>query len=260
MIVLSGFVYLPAPAVSAFGIVMIASHNLFDSVQSSNPIWSILHSLNFILANPQHSVFVAYPLIPWVGVTAAGYGLGQIYNWDPGRRKAFLLRLGIALVAAFLVLRGINIYGDPFRWAPQKSAALTVLSFLNTTKYPPSLLFLLMTLGPAMIFLWAVDTRTPQFLRPALVIGKVPMFYYLLHFLLIHLLAVAVCFARYREVHWMFESPGIEHFPFTAPPGWGFSLPIIYLFWASVVLALYPLCRWFAAVKQRRSDFWLSYL
>jgi uncharacterized membrane protein len=260
MIVLSGFVYLPAPAVSAFGIVMIASHNLFDSVQSSNPIWSILHSLNFILANPQHSVFVAYPLIPWVGVTAAGYGLGQIYNWDPGRRKAFLLRLGIALVAAFLVLRGINIYGDPFRWAPQKSAALTVLSFLNTTKYPPSLLFLLMTLGPALIFLWAVDTRAPQFLRPALVIGKVPMFYYLLHFLLIHSLAVAVCFARYGEVHWMFESPGIDQFPFTPPPGWGFTLPIIYLFWASVVLALYPLCRWFAAVKQRRSDFWLSYL
>jgi uncharacterized membrane protein len=260
MIVLSGLVYLPAPTVSAFGIVMIASHNLFDSVQSSNPIWSILHSLNFILANPQHSVFVAYPLIPWVGVTAAGYGLGQIYNWDPGRRKAVLLRLGIALVAAFLVLRGINIYGDPFRWAPQKSAAFTVLSFLNTTKYPPSLLFLLMTLGPAMIFLWTVDTRTPQFLRPALVIGKVPMFYYLLHFLLIHLLAVAVCFARYGEVHWMFESPGIGQFPFTAPPGWGFSLPIIYLFWASVVLALYPLCRWFAAVKQRRSDFWLSYL
>jgi len=260
MIVLSGLVYLPTPAVSAFGIVMIASHNLFDSVQSSNPIWSILHSLDFILANPQHSVFVAYPLIPWVGVTATGFGLGQIYNWDPGRRKAFLLRLGIALVAAFLVLRGINIYGDPFRWAPQKSAAFTVLSFLNTTKYPPSLLFLLMTLGPAMIFLWAVDTRTSRFLRPALVIGKVPMFYYLLHFLLIHLLAVAVCFARYGEVHWMFESPGIDHFPFTAPPGWGFSLPIIYLFWAFVVLALYPLCRWFAAVKQRRSDFWLSYL
>jgi uncharacterized membrane protein len=260
MIVLSGLVYLPAPAVSAFGIVMIASHNLFDSVQSSNPIWSILHSLNFILANPQHSVFVAYPLIPWVGVTAAGYGLGQIYNWDPGRRKAFLLRLGIALVAAFLVLRGINIYGDPFRWATQKSAAFTVLSFLNTTKYPPSLLFLLMTLGPVMIFIWAVDTRTPQFLRPALVIGKVPMFYYLLHFLLIHLLAVAVCFACYGQVHWMFESPGIDQFPFTPPPGWGFSLPIIYLFWASVVLALYPLCRWFAALKQRRSDFWLSYL
>jgi uncharacterized membrane protein len=260
MIVLSGLVYLPAPAVSAFGIVMIASHNLFDSVQSSNPIWSILHSLNFILANPQHSVFVAYPLIPWVGVTAAGYGLGQIYDWTSARRKVFLLRLGIALAAAFLVLRGINVYGDPFRWAPQKSAAFTVLSFLNATKYPPSLLFLLMTLGPAMIFLWAVDARTPQFLHPALVIGKVPMFYYLLHFLLIHVLAVIVCFARYGAVHWMFESPGIGQFPFTPPPGWGFSLPVIYLFWVSVVLVLYPLCRWFAALKQRRGDLWLSYL
>jgi uncharacterized membrane protein len=260
MIVLSGLVYLPAPAVSAFGIVMIASHNLFDSVQSSNPIWSILHSLNFILANPQHSVFVAYPLIPWVGVTAAGFGLGQIYDWTSARRKVFLLRLGIALAAAFLVLRGINVYGDPFRWAPQKSAAFTVLSFLNATKYPPSLLFLLMTLGPAMIFLWAVDARTPQFLHPALVIGKVPMFYYLLHFLLIHVLAVIVCFARYGAVHWMFESSGIGQFPFTPPPGWGFSLPVIYLFWVSVVLVLYPLCRWFAALKQRRGDLWLSYL
>jgi uncharacterized membrane protein len=260
MIVLSGLVYLPAPAVTAFGVVMIVSHNLFDSVQSSNPIWSILHSPNFLFSSPQHSLFVAYPLIPWIGVTAAGYGLGQIYSRTSDRRKTFLLRLGIGLTAAFLVLRGINIYGDPLRWAPQKSAAFTVLSFLNTLKYPPSLLFLLMTLGPVMIFLWAVDAGTPRFLRPALIIGKVPMFYYLLHFLLIHLLAVVVCYARYREVHWMFESPGIGQFPFTPPPGWGFSLPIIYLLWVSVVVVVYPLCRCFAAVKQHRSDFWLSYL
>ena len=174
-----------------FGVVMIAGHNLLDSVRSSNPLWSILHSPNVILNHPGHVVFVAYPLIPWVGVTAAGYGLGQIYSWPSGRRKAFLLRLGIGLTAAFIVLRGINIYGDPLRWTTQKSAAFTVLSFLNTTKYPPSLLFLLMTLGPAMLFLWAVDCRTPRWLRPALVFGKVPMFYYLLHMPLIHLIAVA---------------------------------------------------------------------
>jgi hypothetical protein len=115
------------------------------------------------------------------------------------------------------------VYGDPVRWTTQKSAAFTVLSFLNTNKYPPSLLFLLMTLRPAMLFLWAVDARTPQWLRPALVFGKVPMFYYLLHIPLIHLLAVIVCYARYGQVHWMFESLTVGQFPITPPPAWGFD-------------------------------------
>jgi uncharacterized membrane protein len=260
MIVLSALVSLRAWVVTLFGVVMIATHNLLDSVDSTSPFWSILHSPGLILATPQHSVFLAYPLIPWVGVTAAGYGLGQIYSWTPDRRKAFLLRLGIGLTAAFFVLRGINIYGDPIRWSAQKSGAFTVLSFLNTNKYPPSLLFLLMTLGPAMIFLRVVDGGIPRFLRPALVIGKVPMFYFLAHMPLIHLLAVVVCFARYGAVHWMFESPTIGQFPITPPPGWGFSLPVVYLIWAFVVIALYPLCRWFARLKRRRSDAWLSYI
>jgi uncharacterized membrane protein len=259
MIVLSALVYLPASIVTAFGVVMIATHNLLDSVQSSNPLWSILHSPNFIVNHPGRVVFVGYPLIPWMGVTAAGYGLGQIYSWPSERRKAFLLPLGLALTAAFCVLRAINLYGDPLRWTTQKSPAFTVLSFLNTTKYPPSLLYLLMTLGPALIFLWAVDGGTPRWLRPALIIGKVPMFYYLLHIPLIHLIAVAVCYARYGQVHWMVESPGLGQFPITLPPGWGYSLPIIYLVWACVVLALYPLCRWFSGLKQRRNDAWLSY-
>src|SRR5581483_3971284 len=178
MITLSALVYLPTPLVTAFGVVMIAGHNLLDSITWSNPLWSILHTPNAIFANPQHTVFVAYPLIPWVGVTAAGYGLGQIFNWTPERRKTFLLRLGAVMTVAFIVLRAINIYGDASRWSTQKSPAHTVLSFLNTTKYPPSLLYLLMTLGPAMLLLWAVDGKTPGFLRPALVVGKVPMFYY----------------------------------------------------------------------------------
>src|SRR5208283_1544413 len=181
-------------------------------------------------------------------------GLGPIYSWPSERRRAFLLRLGLGLTATFIILRAINIYGDPQPWATQRSAAFTVLSFLNTTKYPPSLLYLLMTLGPAMVFLWAIDGATPQWLRPARVIGKVPMFYYLLHIPLIHLLAVAVSYVRYGHVHWMFENP-----LFVQPPGWGYSLPIVYLVWAWVVLALYPLCRWFAGLKRRRSDAWLSY-
>jgi uncharacterized membrane protein len=211
------------------------------------------------LNHPGHVIFVAYPLIPWVGVTAAGYGLGQIYRWSSQRRKAFLLRAGIGLTTAFFVLRAVNVYGDPQPWAPQKSAVFTMLSFLNTTKYPPSLLYLLMTLGPAMLFLSVLDARTPQWLRPALIIGKVPMFYYLLHIPMIHLLAIAVCFARYGQVYWMFESASIDRWPFSPPPGWGFSLPIVYLVWVCVVFMLYPLCRWFAALKLRRNDAWLSY-
>jgi uncharacterized membrane protein len=260
MITLAALVRLPAPVVTAFGAVLIAGHNLFDSVKSASPLWSILHAPGFVLNTPEHIVFVAYPLIPWIGVTAVGYGLGQVYDWSPERRRAFLLRLGAALSLAFLVLRGLNVYGDPSRWARRKSAAFTLLSFLNTTKYPPSLLFLLMTLGPALIFLALVDRHTPRVLRPALTIGKVPLFYYLLHFALIHLIAVAVCLLRYGSAHWMTESPDLGHYPFSPPPGWGFSLPVVYLVWAFVVIALYPLCRWFAALKARRSEAWLSYL
>ena len=259
MIVLSLLVHIPTSVTTALGLVMIAGHNMLDSIRSSSPLWSVLHSPNFVLKTPQHSVFVAYTLIPWVGVTAVGYSLGQIYDWTSKRRRTFLLRAGLLLGVAFVILRGINVYGDPLRWAMQKSTPFTALSFLNTCKYPPSLLFLLMTLGPAMVLLWAVEIKTPEVLRPALVFGRVPMFYFLLHIPLIHLIAVGACYARYGRVHWMFESPSIDQFPITPPPGWGFSLPIIYVFWICVMIALYPLCRWFAAVKQRRSDTWLSY-
>ncbi|MEO8452130.1 MAG: heparan-alpha-glucosaminide N-acetyltransferase domain-containing protein [Gemmatimonadota bacterium] len=260
MIALAVLVRLPAFVVAAFGIVLIAGHNLFDSVQSANPLWAILHAPGFVLNTPAHVVFVAYPLIPWIGVTAVGYSLGQVYRWDRERRRAFLFRLGLGVTLAFLVVRGINIYGDPRPWTAAKSPLFTALSFLNLQKYPPSLSFLLMTLGPAIIFLGAMDWRTPRILRPALVIGKVPLFYYFCHFALIHLLAVATCYLRYGTAHWMFESPDLGHYPFSAPPEWGYSLPVIYLIWALVVAAMYPLCRWFAALKQRRNDAWLSYL
>ena len=260
MITLAALVRLPVSVAVTFGAVLIAGHNLLDTVRSANPLWAILHAPGFVLNTPEHVVFAAYPLIPWIGVTAVGYGLGQVYGWSAGRRRAFLLRLGLALSLAFLVIRGLNVYGDPSRWTRQKTAALTVLSFLNTTKYPPSLLFLLMTIGPALVLLSLVDGRTPRILKPALVIGKVPLFYYVLHFFLIHLLAVLVCRLRYGSAHWMFESPDLAHYPFTAPPGWGYSLPVVYLTWTIVVVAMYPLCRWFAALKRRRSDAWLSYL
>jgi uncharacterized membrane protein len=259
MIVLSLLVRLPAQAVGALGVAMIAGHNLLDGIRPTSAIVAILHGPGFVISGP-HTVFASYPLIPWVGVTAAGFGLGRIYDWAPARRRAFLLQGGSLLSAAFVVLRLVDRYGDPSRWSVQASPAATVLSFLNTTKYPPSLLFLLMTLGPALLALGAVDGRTPRWLRPALVMGKVPMFYFVLHLPLIHLLAIVASYSRYHDAHWMFESPDLAHYPFTPPPGWGYPLPVVYTIWAAVVLAMYPLCRWFADVKRRRHDAWLSYL
>ena len=259
MITLSALVHLPAAAVAAFGIVMIAGHNALDGVGPATPIGAVLHGPGFVIAGP-HVVFASYALIPWVGVTASGFGLGRIYAWAPDRRRAFLLRAGLLLTAAFVLLRSVNRYGDPVAWSVQASAVSTVLSFLNATKYPPSLLFLLMTLGPALLALRAADRATPRWLRPALVVGRVPMFYFVLHLPLIHLLAIAVSYGRYHDAHWMFESPDLAHYPFSAPPGWGFSLPIVYAIWIAVVLALYPACRWFADLKQRRPNAWLSYL
>jgi uncharacterized membrane protein len=228
LIALAALVRLPLAIVTAFGVVMILGHNLFDSVKWSNPLWTILHSPGLVFGNTDHAVLAAYPLIPWIGVAALGYGLGRIYSWDCDRRRWFLLRLGLGLCLAFLTIRALNAYGDPRPWARQNTAICTVLSFLNTTKYPPSLSFLLMTLGPALVFLWAVDRRTPGLLRPAVIIGRVPLFYFLLHFVLIHAVAVAICYLRYGSAHWMFESD-LGNYPFTPPPGWGYSLPIVYL-------------------------------
>jgi uncharacterized membrane protein len=259
MIALGVLVHLPVAAVGAIGFVMIATHNLFDGIRPTTALIAILHGPGFVIAGP-HTVFASYPLIPWIGVTAAGFALATIYDWDQARRRRCLMFAGAAATVAFAVLRAVNVYGDPSRWKHQAATVTTVLSFLNTTKYPPSLLFLLMTLGPALLMLRAVDDRTPGWLRPALVYGKVPMFYYVLHFALIHVLAVVVCYARYGDAHWMFESPDLAHYPFSPPPGWGYSLPIVYAIWIGVVVSLYPACRWFAGVKARRRDAWLSYV
>jgi uncharacterized membrane protein len=260
MIVLAALVWLPVPVTAGLGVLMITSHNLLDEVRLANPLWVVLHGPGFALRTPEHAVFAAYPLIPWIGVAAAGYGLGQLYNWESGRRRRFLLRTGLLVTAVFLVLRAVDLYGDPSHWRPQENLVRTILAFLNTTKQPPSLLYLSMTLGPALVLLSAVDSWTPRLLRPALTIGKVPLFYYVLHFALLHLLAVIVCYARYGSAHWMFESPDVGRYPFTPPPGWGSSLPVVYLLWAIVVMVMYPPCRWLAAIKQRRRDTWLSYI
>jgi uncharacterized membrane protein len=260
MIALGVLVHLPVAAIATFGLAMIAGHNAFDTVRWSGAFWSILHVPTIVFNSGDHVVFVSYPLVPWLGVTAAGFGLGQLYEWDVARRRAWLGRIGLAAIVGFVALRLANVYGDPARWSAQATPLFTLLSFLNTTKYPPSLLYLLMTLGPAVLLLRAFDRGAPAWLRPASVMGKAPLAYYLAHFLFIHLLAVVVCYARYGSAHWMFESPDLAHYPFSPPPGWGYDLPIVYGIWSLVVVCMYPLCRWVAAQKRQRPEGWLSYL
>jgi uncharacterized membrane protein len=265
LVLLAALSYLPVRVVGIGAVLTIAGHNLLDPLPPKAfgplaPLWSVLHSPGVVYSDGTHLVFAAYVLIPWVAVVAAGYALGQIFMWEPARRQNALLRLGSALTFGFLILRGVNIYGDARPWVHAPTGLFTVLSFLNASKYPPSLLFLMMTLGPALLFVRAVDGRTPAFLRPAVVFGRVPLFYFVVHAFAIHALAVGVCYWRFGAVHWMFESPGLAQYPVTQPPGWPSPLPIVYLIWVAVVLMLYPLCRWFARVKQQRNDWWLSYL
>ena len=265
MIALAALVRLRPGVVLAFGIVMIATHNLLDPIRpaafgSFAPLWTLLHVQGVLLNVPGHIVLSAYPLIPWIGVTAAGFGLGPIFGWPPERRQRLLLCAGLALTVAFVALRWLNVYGDPSRWSAQASPVVTMLSFLNTTKYPPSLLFLLMTLGPGLLALRAFDRPVGRLWGPVLVFGAVPMFYFIVHLFVIHALAVVVSLLRYGRVHWMFESPDLAHFPFSEPPGWPLGLPAVYLIWIGVVAALYPLCRWYAGVKARNASPWLSYL
>jgi uncharacterized membrane protein len=260
LIALAGLVWLPIKAIAALGVVMVAGHNLLDGMGSSNPLWVILHRPGLVFNVAGHIVFAAYTLIPWIGVTALGYAVGAIYTSSAGRRQAFLLRTGMALTLAFVVVRAANTYGDPAPWTHQKTALFTCLSFLNTTKYPPSLAFLLMTIGPVLLALAWAESRPAAWPRVLLVFGRVPLFYYMLHFALLHAFATLVCAWQYGAIHWMFESPDLARYPFTPPPGWGFGLPLVYVVWACLVIATYPLCRWFAAVKSRRHEPWLSYL
>ncbi len=265
MIALAGLIWLPIWAIAGFGIVMVAGHNLLDGISAASfgawaPLWSILHAPGIILNNGRSVVVISYVLIPWIGVTALGFCLGRLFQGDAGRRKTLLLWLGVGLCAAFLVLRLANVYGDPVAWSQQKSPLWTLISFLNVTKYPPSLLFLLMTLGPVLLLLRAFEHRIPQIFQPALIIGKIPLFFFVLHFFLIHLLAVLASWLRYGEIGEMFRSPDLGHFPFSQPPAWGESLPVIYAIWLAVILLMYPLCRRYAQVKQRNKAWWLSYL
>ena len=260
MVVLAALVYLPIWAVTAFGVALIAGHNAFDGVTperwgSWSWFWRVLHAGGRFEVAPGYTFGVGYPLIPWVGVMATGFGFGRLLLLEPVARRRLFLRLGIGLTLAFVLLRYSNLYGNPKPWSPQSDLWRTLLSFLDCHKYPPSLCYLLMTLGPALIVLSLLDRGVPRLLKPVLVFGRVPLFYYLLHLPLIHGLSVLVHAMSLGRADWLY---GVA--PPQPPPDAGFNLAVVYLAWIAMVLMLYPACRWFADLKRRRPDAWLSYL
>jgi uncharacterized membrane protein len=275
MIVMAALIYLPLKVITGFGLLMIALHNLLDPFQIprafGNPnlglagkLWLVLHQqgLFFIDGFPSPAVLVLYPLIPWVGVMAVGYAFGSIYRRSTTERKRLLFGIGLASIVLFILIRAINIYGDPQPWQSQTRGVLyTILSFLNTAKYPPSLLYLLMTLGPsilALAFFEAGNARPPSGLRKFFVtFGRVPLFFYLLQWPTAHLISVILHYSFGKPVWWLFKTPMDWN---NIGRDMGFNLVVVYISWITGVMLLYPLCKWFAGVKQKRRDWWLSYL
>ncbi|HVW11761.1 MAG TPA: heparan-alpha-glucosaminide N-acetyltransferase domain-containing protein [Bryobacteraceae bacterium] len=261
MIVLAGMIWLPPRAFAAVALVTIAAHNLLARISAPNTWWwDFLYRQANIEITPGHNFYFAYVLIPWYAVMMAGFALGPVFLWEAPRRRRFLMRVGAGATTLFFVIRTVNGYGDPAPWAGTKNGFFTVLSFLNTTKYPPSLDYLLMTIGPSLILLALIDGVQFHRLTPIVTFGRVPLFYYVVHITVMHLIALAVCAVQFGAVWWMFTSHSLAEFPFLRPPGWGFGLPGVYLIWAAVVLVLYPLCRWYAEVKRRSRNPLFSYL
>lgn len=258
MVVLAALVHLPLWATVTVGLALIVGHNALDGIKpeswgSLSWLWLLLHVTGMIKTSVGISMRIGYPLLPWIGVMAVGYGFGAIYRWDAEVRQRWLMRVGLATMLSFVVLRWANFYGNLTPWTPQANASFTLMSFLDCTKYPPSLCFLLMTLGPGLIALSLLERPWSKRLQPFLAYGQVPFFYYILHIPLIHALAVIasqVCFGT---------SGYLVGRGTSAPPGVGFGLPVVYGVWILVVVGLYPACRWFAALKRRRRSAWMSY-
>jgi uncharacterized membrane protein len=261
MIVLAGAQFLGRHTCLLIGAGIVLGHNLLDSFWPASNLfgvgsspWVALHAQMSRVIGPFQITFV-YPLLPWIGVMLLGFGAAGIFEQGPEKRNSQLLGIGLTLVAGFILLRTFDRYGDPREWHRQAAAFLaSTMSFLNTTKYPPSLLFLLMTLGPAAIVCAYAD-RFRGWLKDTLVMyGRVPFAFYIAHFYLAHALAVLIGLCQGYTVKQM-----MTFFAFN-PKGFGLTLPGVYGVWLLVIALLYPLCRWVAAVKARRTDWWLSYL
>lgn len=258
MILMAVQVHVPRAVVAAIALIMIGGHNLLDGIQpatlgSFSWLWHVLHVPGFVIPG---TLLIAYPLIPWIGVMAIGFVLADAYRWDDARRRRFFIWCGAAAVALFIALRFANAYGNPDSWTGQRTPGLTVSAFLNVRKYPPSLHFLLMTLGPVLVALALTERVRGRIGNWLSVYGRVPLFFYVTHIFAAHAAGVLLALAQGGELRriTVITDPG-------AVPEWfGVGLPGVYLAWALVVIALYVPCREFARLKTRRRDWWLQYL
>lgn len=275
MIVMAALIYLPVKAVGIAGVLMIVLHNLLDPIQVppqiaflgtpppdlSQSIWIILHQPGVVrLFGGGTQILAIYPLIPWIGVMMAGYALGTVYDWASEHRVKLLFKLGLVTTVLFVIVRLVNIYGDPVPWKYFETPVATILSFFNTTKYPPSLLFLLMTLGPTLLVLVATDRIDGNALwqRVCINFGRVPMFFYILQWIVAHGSGVVLGWLAGVDISYLFLDP--FKMSQAAPPGHGFSLWVVYAVWIAGLIMVYPLCAWFAGVKKRNKHWALSYL
>lgn len=260
MIFLSVLIHLPFYALLSFGLLMIFGHNLLDVIQAEDLggrgwLWHIIHQFGLVQAEG-FSVFVIYPLVPWIGVMATGYCFGRVMLLPEYKRRKALLTIGGVAILLFVILRFINVYGDPHPWEVQPTFGRSILSFINCEKYPPSLLYLLMTLGPSILVLPFIEKTENRVTRFFTVFGRVPLFYYLLHIYLIHTMAVLLALAVDTPIRYFIDNELI----FGPKPNWGFGLPVVYLVWAVAIAILYYPSRWFMYIKLNHKKWWLSYL
>ena len=265
MILLAMIIHLPIKGILAVGLIMVFGHNLLDGITMEGDnfksvIWYILHQSNTINLGST-GIGIWYPIVPWVGVMALGYCFGQLYKsgFDIRLRKKWLLGLGISSLTIFFILRGFNIYGDPIPWSVQKDSTFTLMSFLNVYKYPPSLLFLLIAIGPGFLFLYITENIQNKITDFFLVFGRVPFFYYVLHFYLIHLgaiLGLLITGGNWRDMI-------LDNTTFITDKmaTYGYSMLVVYLVWIALILILFPICKKYMEYKAQNKDkWWLSYL
>ena len=266
MIVLAALIHTSPRVIAAIAILLLLGHNAFDGNRlvpgdAGFVLWTILNQAGFLQIDPNHALIAAYPLIPWLSIALLGYTLGAWYQstFDSEKRRRYLRITGLSFIAAFIILRGLNLYGDPGDWSTQKNFLFSVMSFINTTKYPVSLLYTLMTIGPVLIILSWMEKANLSLLKPLHVFGRVPLFYYILHFYIIHtvsLIAYMISHNKtFAEVDLHFNA-GFGGIPF----GVGYSLGIVFIVWICLVLFLYPLCKWYNNYKSTHTAWWLSYL
>lgn len=251
MVALSALIWLPRWVIASLALLMIAGHNLLDNVRAedlgeASGAWHVLHEPGLVPLGDSVTLYILYPLVPWIGVMASGYLLGPVIQLEQGKRQRILLAVGAAITVGFLVLRVTNVYGDPTPWTPQDTSLSTILSFFNCEKYPPSLLYLMMTLGTALILLALFEHERGALASFLATFGRVPFFYYVVHIYLIHALAVVTAFTITGAL--------------ATTPEINFSLTGVYIVWLMVVVLLYPICRWFSKLKEKNSGWWWTCL